>query len=173
MREKMSMFEKAIKEYLDEKAKGDEIFAKKYANEKKSISECCNYIVSEVKKKYRGKDKPCHPDYVFGLAIHYYDEADIKVKDVPNCNVVVCRPLTDKEKEEARKEAERRFEEEKRTAEKRAKEDEVKAQMEILRKEEESRLRKDKAIERKKEKAAEKMKQEMEQGTLLFDFREE
>lgn len=68
-----SSFASAIKIYLDRRAAEDPQFAKSYANPKKSISECCDYIVSEVRKQNR---TAMTDDEVYGLAVHYYDEAD-------------------------------------------------------------------------------------------------
>ena len=41
---KDNSFQAAIKSYLDERAKADELFAKAYNKENKSIDECCSYI---------------------------------------------------------------------------------------------------------------------------------
>lgn len=74
-------FETAIKNFLDNLAKEDEMFAKTYAKENKSIKECCQYIYGEV-GKMRENNAKCvalSDEEVFGLAIHYYDEDDIKV----------------------------------------------------------------------------------------------
>ena len=98
-------FEKAIKEYLDNFSSSNEIFKVKYESEKKSISECCNYIISEVQAS--GKNA-FTDDEIFYLARHYYEEEDIKVsKSSRTCNVVVNRvyELTKEEKEKARLEA--------------------------------------------------------------------
>ena len=43
-------FRDAIKNYLDQFAKENNLFAEKYKNQKKSIGECCNYIIQEVQK---------------------------------------------------------------------------------------------------------------------------
>lgn len=66
-------FAEAIKSYLDRRASEDKMFAESYANPKKSIGECCDYIVSEVKRQNR---TAMTDDEVYGLAVHYYDEAD-------------------------------------------------------------------------------------------------
>lgn len=79
-------FQEMIKSYLDNKANTDEQFAKKYANEKKTIDECCNYIISEVR---RLNVTAVAEKEVYGIAVHYYDEEDIKVSEAPNCTVVV------------------------------------------------------------------------------------
>lgn len=66
-------FAEAIKSYLDRRAADDPQFAESYANPKKNIIECCDYIVSEVRKQNR---TAMTDDEVYGLAVHYYDEAD-------------------------------------------------------------------------------------------------
>lgn len=66
-------FAEAIKSYLDRRASEDKMFAESYANPKKSIAKCCDYIVSEVKRQNR---TAMTDDEVYGLAVHYYDEAD-------------------------------------------------------------------------------------------------
>lgn len=70
----------AIKAYLDERAKNDELFAAAYAKEDKSIDECFAYIVGEVRK--RGNAVYVPDEEVYGMAVHYYDEDDIKVEKV-------------------------------------------------------------------------------------------
>lgn len=42
-------FAEAIKSYLDRRATEDKMFAESYANPKKSIAECCDFIVSDVR----------------------------------------------------------------------------------------------------------------------------
>ncbi len=62
-------FQDTIKAYLDKRAQEDSLFAQSYAKEGKSIEECCNYIIQEVKKmQVAGLDD----DEVYGLAVHYY-----------------------------------------------------------------------------------------------------
>lgn len=76
----MTPFESAIKEYLDARAKEDVKFAEKYSNEKKSIEECCSFILGEMRKKAKSGMYGATDAEVFGLAVHYYDEEDIKVE---------------------------------------------------------------------------------------------
>lgn len=62
-----------IKEYLDDFAEKNEGFFFDYQNPDKNIDECCDFICTQVKKSGAiGLDN----DDVFGLAIHYYQEAD-------------------------------------------------------------------------------------------------
>ena len=69
-----------IKDYLDERASKDELFAKSYAKSNKNIDECYEYIVSEARKQCKDSDSICiSDDVVYGWAVHYYDEDDINV----------------------------------------------------------------------------------------------
>lgn len=72
----------AIKAYLDKRAKEDSLFAASYAKPNKSIDECFDYIIGEVRKK--GTMVYMSDEEVFGMAVHYYDEDDIKVSKLPN-----------------------------------------------------------------------------------------
>lgn len=75
-----------IKAYLDERAAKDELFAKSYAKEKKSINECIRFIMGEAAKEAvscpGGKGAFMSDEWVYGQAVHYYDEDDIKVAPV-------------------------------------------------------------------------------------------
>lgn len=70
-----------IKAYLDERAKNDELFAQNYAKKNKNIDECLEYVIGEAKKK--GNAVYMTDAEVFGLAVHYYDEDDIKINRLP------------------------------------------------------------------------------------------
>ena len=97
-------FQERIKEYLDEYASKDGKFAEKYANPKKSIEECCDFIAGQVQKLgVQGMDD----DEVYGLALHYYQEDDIGKVDKVNYSVVVNEKveLTEEEIAEAKKDA--------------------------------------------------------------------
>lgn len=84
----MNDFEKKIKDYLDKRAAEDELFAKTYAKKNKSFEECIQYIFGEAYKEavsmpgVSGKGSVFEGDVVYGLAVHYYDEDDIKVSKV-------------------------------------------------------------------------------------------
>ncbi len=107
-------FKNAIKSYLDKRAKTDELFAKSYTKKNKSIDECCNYILGEAKK--RGNAVAMTDEEVFGMAVHYYDEDNIKVNKLPNSvRTSVSAPkmeLTEEDKKKAREEAIKRLTEE-------------------------------------------------------------
>lgn len=72
-------FAETIKKHLDDVAKTDKTFAKNYAKKNKSIDECVNYIIGEARKRKNGAVAAIPDDEVYGMAIHYFDEDDIKV----------------------------------------------------------------------------------------------
>ena len=104
-------FKRTIKEYLDGKARTDELFAVSYAKENKNLDDCITFILNQVKA--RG----CcgmTDDEVWSLAIHYYDEDNIDVGKPISCGVVVNHKveLTEGEKAQARKDALKAYQEE-------------------------------------------------------------
>lgn len=70
-------FKEAIKKYLDERAGTDELFAVSYAKKDKNIENCCAYILGEASK--RGTAVQMSDEEVYSMAVHYYDEDDIKI----------------------------------------------------------------------------------------------
>ena len=109
----MTPFESAIKEYLDARAKEDVKFAEKYSNRKKSIEECCSFILGEMRKKAKSGMYGATDAEVFGLAVHYYDEEDIKVEKNVSAEVVINREMTEEEKrqQDSQKDYQKRVEE--------------------------------------------------------------
>lgn len=86
---KQNPLKEAIQSYLDERAKTDELFAVAYKKKNKNIDECFAYIMGEALKE----SSPVVPgvegcgmdnDVVYGMAVHYYDEDDIKVNKLPS-----------------------------------------------------------------------------------------
>ena len=101
-------FKDVIKNHLDGRARTDELFAKSYAKENKNLDECCSYIMGEARK--RGSAVAMTDEEVFGMAIHYYDEDDIKVSKMPagtRASISTFQPveLTEEEKKAAREAA--------------------------------------------------------------------
>lgn len=72
-------FQDTIKAYLDKRAKEDSLFAVTYAKENKNIKDCCSYITSQAKKQASNGCAAILDEVVFGWAVHYFDEDDIKV----------------------------------------------------------------------------------------------
>lgn len=97
-------FKETIKAYLEKRASEDELFAVTYQKENKNLDECCNYVVQCAKE---GKCEGYDPAEVFGWAVHYYDEDDVKNIKPISCRVVVNHSveLTEEEKLKARENA--------------------------------------------------------------------
>ena len=96
-------FQRVIKEFLDKRAAEDKLFAKDYQNPEKSIEKCCDFIISEVKKSGR---QGFADEEIFGMAVHYYNEDNLKYSK-HQCTVVV--NLSDQTKESLEKKAEEEF----------------------------------------------------------------
>lgn len=73
----MKQFEQAIKTYLDKRADSDSLFAKRYPQKDKSVTDCCSYIISEARKK-KQNTVVMSDDDVFCMAVHFFDEDSIK-----------------------------------------------------------------------------------------------
>lgn len=122
---KQNPLKEAIQSYLDERAKADELFAVAYKKKNKNIDECFAYIMGEALKE----SSPVVPgvegcgmdnDVVYGMAVHYYDEDDIKVNKLPSnvrASASTTTPaksvkLTEEDEKKAREEAIKRLTEE-------------------------------------------------------------
>ena len=79
----MSNFETTIQTYLENRAKTDSLFAETYKKANKSIKECCKYIYSQARKLAKNDNAVgVDESTVYGWAVHYYDEDNIKVDKV-------------------------------------------------------------------------------------------
>ena len=72
-------FKEIIKRHLDQMAQQDSAFAERYKDEKKSLDECLKYITSQARKQAKGNCAAVEDAVVYGWAVHYYQEKDIKV----------------------------------------------------------------------------------------------
>ncbi|MBQ2289908.1 MAG: PcfK-like family protein [Bacteroidaceae bacterium] len=92
-----------IKNYLDNRARTDELFAAKYANPKKSIDECCKYITGEAYARAKNGCAVISDEEVYGMAVHYYDEENITIRKAPNARTskTNAKPELTKEQQEA------------------------------------------------------------------------
>lgn len=79
-------FKEVIKAHLEQRAAQDPFFAKTYAKENKNLDDCINYILSEVQKS---KCNGFADEEIYSMAVHYYDEDDIKPGKVNAGRVVV------------------------------------------------------------------------------------
>ena len=86
-------FEKAVKSLLDKRAETDGLFRTTYAKPNKNIQECCQYIFGVVYERsknaprtnyggHSGYSAAVSDEEVLGMAVHYYDEDDIKIPGV-------------------------------------------------------------------------------------------
>lgn len=103
-------FKKVISDHLAGVAAADPQFAEKMANPKKNIDECITYILNQVKAS--GCNGFADAE-IFGMAMHYYDEEDVKPGAKISCDVIVNHKmeLSEEEKAEARERARKQLEE--------------------------------------------------------------
>lgn len=99
-----NIFNDVIKAYLDERARKDELFSVSYNKKNKNINDCCIYIKNRAKRMQSGGCAVVSDDEVFGWAIHYYDEDDIKIGSQVNCHVQTNKTAvkTESKKEKAK-----------------------------------------------------------------------
>lgn len=97
-------FKETIKAYLEKRASEDELFAVTYKKENKNLDECCNYVMKCAKE---GNCGGYADSEVFGWAVHYYDEDDIKNIKPISGKVVVNHSveLTEEDLQDAKKQA--------------------------------------------------------------------
>jgi hypothetical protein len=97
-------FKKTIKNYLEKRAQEDELFAGTYKKENKNLDECCSYVMQCAKQ---GGCEGYADEEVFGWAVHYYDEDNIKNIKPVNGKVVVNHSveLTEEDKKLAKEKA--------------------------------------------------------------------
>lgn len=116
MRNSVTNFQMAIKNYLDELSMIDQEFAERYNLPEKSIEQCCAFIISEMKKSALNGAMCATDDEVYGIAVHYYLENEIKIDSCSVDSVKVVSnqyiDLTEEEKAEARQNAIREFQKE-------------------------------------------------------------
>ena len=102
------MIKEEIKKYLDNRANEDALIAERYAKENKSIDECVEYVISCAYEKGAGKNIAVSRDEVFGWAVHYYDEDEVKIKKIGKASASAME-LTEEEKQELKKRAEAEY----------------------------------------------------------------
>lgn len=97
-------FKKVIADYLKKRAEEDALFSETYKKPNKSLEECVNYILSQVRAS--GCNGFADAE-IFSMAVHYYDEDKLKNGKRFSGSVVVNRviELSDEEKEAAKQKA--------------------------------------------------------------------
>ncbi|GCB33624.1 PcfK-like family protein [Bacteroides faecalis] len=104
-------FKEIIKNYLDNRAKEDELFRAKYETTTRAIDDVVNYIFQEVQKSGCCGFSDME---IYSLAVHAIDEPTLEIGKPLNCSVVVNHhiELTEAEKAEQRAIALKRYQEE-------------------------------------------------------------
>lgn len=103
-------FKEIIKDYLDNRAKEDELFRAKYEASTRTIDDVVTFILNEV------KNSGCcgfSDMEIFSMAVHVIDEPGLEIGKPLQCGVVVNRHivLTEEEKAEQRRLAIQRYQE--------------------------------------------------------------
>lgn len=92
MAKENNSFKKVIENYLKKRAFQDPLFRITFAKENKNIDDCVTYILNTVKASGQ---QGFLDDEIFNMAIHYYDEDDIKPgSKVNNAQVVINQKVT-------------------------------------------------------------------------------
>lgn len=104
-------FKELIKNYLDNRAKEDELFRAKYETTTRTIDDVVNYIFHAVQQSGCCGFSDME---VYDMAVHAIDEPHLEIGKPMNCNVVVNHhiELTEEEKAEQRAIALKRYQEE-------------------------------------------------------------
>jgi len=92
----MATFKELIKAHLEQMAEQDSAFAERYKLETKSLDECLKYITSEARKQASNNCAAIEDAVVYGWAVHYYQEDNIKVEKVKAKVVTPKTPKTPK-----------------------------------------------------------------------------
>ena len=104
-------FKEIIKNYLDNRAKEDELFRAKYETTTRTIDDVATYIFNEVQKSGCCGISDME---VFSMAVHAIDEPTLEIGKPLQCSVVVNHhiDLTEEEKAEQRAIALKRYQDE-------------------------------------------------------------
>ena len=97
-------FRDTIREYLEQRAGADALFAASCAKEHKNLDDCITFILNYVQQSGCNGFTDAE---IYSLAVHYYDEDDIDVGRPLDCRVVVNHTivLTEEEQREAHEQA--------------------------------------------------------------------
>ena len=104
-------FKELIQNYLDNRAKEDELFRAKYETTTRTIDDVVNYIFHAVQQSGCCGLSDME---VYAMAVHAIDESHLEIGKPMDCNVVVNHhiELTEEEKAEQRAIALKRYQEE-------------------------------------------------------------
>lgn len=104
-------FKETIKNYLDQRAKNDELFRAKYETTTRTIDDVVTFILNQVQTSgCNGFDD----DEIYGLAVHCIDEPTLEIGKPITCSVIVNHhiELTEEEKNQQKAMALKRFQDE-------------------------------------------------------------
>ena len=94
-----------IGNYLKKRAETDTSVKNNLNKENKSLKECWDYVLGEVAKTmFRNGNFGCaagDDEDLYALAVHYYDEDDIKIEPLPSTMKVEAKMDEDKKEEKA------------------------------------------------------------------------
>ena len=94
-----------IGNYLKKRAEADPSVKNNLQKENKSLKECWDYVLGEVAKTmYRNGKFGCaagDDEDLYALAVHYYDEDEIKIEPLPSDMKVEARMDEEKKDEKA------------------------------------------------------------------------
>lgn len=104
-------FKETIKNYLDERAKNDELFREKYVTTTRTIDDVVTFILNQV------KNSGCNgfsDDEIYGMAVHCIDEPTLDIGKPITCSVIVNHhiELSEEEKQQQKALALKRFQDE-------------------------------------------------------------
>lgn len=97
-------FKSVIQDYLNYLAQNDQRFAQSLNKENKSLDQCINYILHQVKQSELAGFEDAE---IFGMAVHYYDEDTIEEYPSVQCHIVTNHhvKLSDEEIAQAKQKA--------------------------------------------------------------------
>lgn len=109
----LSSLKEKVKERLDKEAAENPQFAERYAAEGKSLDECCSYLAGLAFQRAAGGNVSyIDPEELYGLAIHYYQEDEVEITEIPTGVGVDAAPaveLTPEQKAKAEEDALERY----------------------------------------------------------------
>ena len=74
-------FVSRIQAFLNEQAASDEAFAAKLKSDKRTVQDCAAWMLEQLAQKFRDSGQCGYDDSdIYGMALHFYDEKDLKAK---------------------------------------------------------------------------------------------
>ena len=76
--------EEIIKKYLAQRCLTDDSLARNMKKDGKTIKGCCDYIIGQARKAAKKNVAMIEDDVVYGWAVHYFDEDNLKEDTKPD-----------------------------------------------------------------------------------------